>query len=110
LDLTKNIHFFYFCVLKQLFFLLVHASIKKKRIKKMIDVLQTQQPIDTDAECPVIPVHDYGLSSDLIKKEKHALFMKNAYERIKHIGVTRKESQSIITNTGGYIELERVEK
>ena len=25
----------------------------------MIDTYQLQEPINTDAECPVIPVHDY---------------------------------------------------
>lgn len=63
-----------------------------------INVLKHQEPIDTDKECPVIPVHDYDL------------FIKNAYERIKHIGITRNKSEAIITNTGGYIELKRAEK
>ena len=27
----------------------------------MIDTYQQQEPINTDAECPVIPVHDYDL-------------------------------------------------
>jgi len=26
----------------------------------MIDTYQLQEPINTDAECPVIPVHDMG--------------------------------------------------
>ncbi len=32
----------------------------------MIDISQTQEPINTDKECPVIPVYDYDLQRHIL--------------------------------------------
>ena len=83
----------------------------------MIDTYQLQKPINTDADCPVILGGDleYNDCYSMAKKQKqdeqkakHDSFMQKAHERIKNIGTDKFKSDSTsVTNTGGYIQLER---
>lgn len=66
-----------------------------------------QEPINTDAECPVIPVHDIDNNQehDMAKTERRNKFIAEAYARIKDIG--NRKPKSTVTNTGGYIQVSR---
>jgi hypothetical protein len=64
----------------------------------MIDTYQIQEVINTDAECPVIPVHDYRV--DTIESEIATL------KRVQHKASLDYECQRI-PKTGGYVQVKR---
>lgn len=76
----------------------------------MLEYIYEVTPVNTDAECPFIPVHDAGNNNEYVntKKNRHRQFIEAAYARIKDIGTGRfVSSSSTVTNNGGYIQLSR---
>ena len=87
----------------------------------MIDTFQGQEPINTDAKCPIIPVQDYLVDTAVAEfKTMIRVWFENQYK--KHHGkipeygnpfhkyqkaIKARKGRSVATNTGGYIQLER---